>query len=219
MRLKTFLQSANLFMFGFMFLSLVLPATPVLAQEEPTAGMLFIEAFNNKDEATMKKLIETRADEFPLEVKDMVGYAMSPDASPDEQDFLFFIAGLIAKMHGEHTGDQRLMAAVQANHAELMERRGVTVLAPEAVDKTKKELNDLGKGDWRVLLFELDGEGALVIEVDVNESSGGDNFVPTVNFKISQKAKEIIKANLPNVKKGKITWVSMGVGLKTAFLD
>ncbi len=216
---KTLFRHAALFLSGAVLLSLALPATTVSAQEEASAGMLFIEAFNNKDEAAMKKLIETRTEEFPNEVVDMVGYAMSPDASPDEQDFLFFIADLIARMHSEHTGDKRLLAAVQSNYRALMERRGVTVLSPEAVDKTKKELVALGKGDWRVLVFKLDDGGALIIEVDIKESSGGAAFVPSVDFKTSQKAREIIKANLPNVTKGKISWSSMGVGLKTAFLD
>ena len=41
-------------------------------EEEPSVGVLFIQAFDNKDEKAMRELIKTRTDEFPPEVKAMV---------------------------------------------------------------------------------------------------------------------------------------------------
>jgi hypothetical protein len=37
-------------------------------------------------------------------------------------------------------------------------------------------------------------------------------------MKTSRQAKEIVEKNLPNIKSGKISWSSMGVGLKTVLL-
>jgi|GEM_PF-2758271 len=205
-----------------LFVCLALSAPVSFAQqegEEPSVGNLFIQAYDKKDEKAMRELIRTRTNEFPMEVKAMVEYAMSPGAHPREQDFLFNIALIISTLYKEQTGDGRLLEAVKGNYMHLMERRKASALSPEAVEKTKKDLAALGGGDWRVNVFRLNPDGSLSIEIDVKESSGGAGFTPRVDFKTSQKAKEVVKKNLPKVNKGKIVWSSMGVGLKTVFLD
>lgn len=199
---------------------LILWAPPVRGdqEEEPSVGVLFIQAFENKDEKAMRELIKTRTNEFPPEVKDMVGYAMSPNAAPEEQDFIMNIAGTIAMMYGEHTGDERLLGAVRANHQKLMGKRRGNALPEEGVRKVKSELAALGDNNWRISSVKLVDEG-LIIEIEVHADAKGSAFTPHINFKKSQKAKEIVQKNLPKIKKGKISWSSMGIGLKAVFLD
>lgn len=186
----------------------------------PSAGNLFIKAMMEKDQEGMKNLIATRTEEFPPEVQAMIQYAMSEDAKPEEADFLFNVAGTISMMYGEQTGDKRLLEAVKVNYNNLKARRGEGVLSPEAVDKVKKELSELGDGEWRVQTMKLNDNGDLIVEIDVKEPQGGGaGFTPHIDFKKSKEAVALIKKNLPGVKKGKVSWTSMGVGLKTAFLD
>ena len=193
-------------------------------EEEPSVGVLFIQAFDNKDEKAMRELIKTRTDEFPPEVKAMVMYAMSPDAAPEEQDFIIMIAGTIATMHSEHTGDERLLAAVRTNHQKLMERRREKALPAGGVQKVKDELATLGDNTWRIRSVKLDRSGGLLVEIEVDAETGTggtfkEGFTPRIDFKKSKKAKEIVQKNLPNIKKGKISWTSMGIGLKVVFLN
>jgi len=195
-------------------------ATTCFAEDAPSVGNLFIEAYTAKDKAKMEELIKTRTKEFPPEVQAMVEYALSPGVSPEEQDFLFNIAGNIAAMYGKHTGDDRLLKAVRANYSNVLNKRKSSALTPALVKAIKKELTTIGEGRWRVRIIKLDENGALIVDIDVKEpEGGGEGFTPHIDFKKSQKAKEMIKAKLPKVTKGKISWTSMGVGLKTAFLD
>ena len=80
-----------------LMLSVALTVSNAWAQAPaPSVGNLFIEAFDKKDEKKMRELIKTRVAEFPAEVKEMVEYASGPGVSPQEQDWLFNIAGTIA---------------------------------------------------------------------------------------------------------------------------
>lgn len=188
-------------------------------EEEPSIGVLFIQAYNEQNEAAMKSLIKTRTEEVPKEVQAMVEYSLSPDASPQEQDYLFNIAGMMAGMYGEISGDERLLSAVKTNYMALMEKRKAAALPPESIKKVKEELLSLGKGDWRIRLFRLVPEKGLIVEIDIKESAGGDGRTPTIDFRTGNKAREIVKKELPNIKSGKIVWSSIGVGLKTVFLN
>lgn len=194
--------------------------SPVFAQEEEeSVGNLFIQAYEKRDEAAMRALIKNKAAEVPGEVQAMVEYSLSQDAGPQEQDFLFNIAGAMAQMYSEETGDERLLAAVRSNYGELLKRRQAEVLPPDSIEKVKKELLKLGKGDWRIMSFKMKQDKGLVVEIDIRDSGDGESLTPTINFQTGNKAKGIIKSGLPNVKKGKISWSSLGVGLKTVFLD
>jgi len=198
----------------------VIWALPGMAQqEELSVGNAFINAFDNKDEAAMKSLIKTRSKEVPGEIQAMVEYSLSPDASPQEQDYLFNIAGTMAQMYGEITGDKQLLSAVKVNYMALVDRRKAAALPPDSVKKVKEKLLSLGKGNWRIMVFKLDSNRELLVEIDMKESAGGEGFTPTVDFKTSQKAKEIVKRDLPGIKKGRVSWSSMGVGLKTVFIE
>ncbi len=211
------LKRYTLGVFLLILLAFTLPA--VADEDEPSVGNLFIKAYQEKNESAMKELIKTRTQEFPPEVKAMIEYAMSPGVSAGEQDFLFNIAGTISSMFGEQTGDKRLLNAVKMNYQRVLQARQAGALPPESVEKAKKELSELGGGNWRVTYIKLNENNDLIIEIDVKESTGGAGFTPRISIKESQQAKEIIKRDLPKIKKGKISWSSMGVGLKTAFLE
>ncbi|MDH5638796.1 MAG: hypothetical protein OEZ04_09910 [Nitrospinota bacterium] len=193
-------------------------ATPAVAQDGPSVGQLFIQAYDKKDEKQMKELIKTHADQVPGEVKAMVEYAASPEAPPDARDFIFNIAGMMSKMYADQTGDDRLLNAVRATYMNVMKAQQGPSLDPEAVEKAKKEISALGKDQWRVTIFELGEDGALVVEIDVRESNGAE-LTPKIDFRKSKQVGELVKARFPDVKKGKISWSSMGVGLRTLFLE
>ncbi len=207
---------AGLIVFSFLF-PFMFNLQGVRAEEEQkSVGNLFIEAFDKQDQQAMENLIKTRADEVPGEVQAIVGYCLSPDSGPQEQDFLFNIAGIMASIYGEQTGDKRLLSAVKMNFEELQKRRGATALSKEAVENVKKEFASLGEGTWIIRSFKMVPEKGLIIEVVIRETA--DGLTPKVDFKTSNKGKSVVEANFPNVKKGKITWSSLGVGLRTVFL-
>lgn len=208
-----------------LMLSFALTISSAWAQAAaPSVGNLFIEAFEKKDEKKMRELIKTRTAEFQPEVKEMVEYASAPTTSPQEQDFLFNIAGTISKMYADETKDERLLNAVRSNYSKVMENRkkhqpGGGAVSEEAIAKARKELAELGKGDWRVNIFDIAPDGKLTVEIDVKEASGGDGFTPKISIATSNKAKEEIAKHLPSVKKGSISWSCMGVALRTVFIE
>lgn len=212
-------------MIAALTLSVALNVSNAWAQAAASSvGNLFIEAFDKKDEKKMRELIKTRAAEFPPEVKEMVGYASSPDVAPQEQDFLFNIAGTIAKMYADETKDERLLNAVRANYQKVMDARkkqqpGGGGVSEEAIAKAKKELAELGKGEWRVNIFEISPDGKLTVEIDVKESSGGEGFTPKISIATSNKAKAEVTKHFPSIKSGSISWLSMGVALRTIFIE
>ena len=208
-----------------LMLSVALTVSNAWAQAAaPSVGNLFIEAFEKKDEKKMRELIKTKTAEFPPEVKEMVEYASAPSTPPQEQDFLFNVAGTIAKMYADETKDERLLNAVRVNYSKIMDARkkhqpGGGGISEEAIAKAKKELVELGKGEWRVNIFEIAPDGTLKIEIDVKETSGGEGLTPKISIATTNKAKEEIAKHLPNVKKGSISWLCMGVALRTVFLE
>lgn len=197
----------------------VFSGAPAMA-EDLTVGQLFIKAFDKKDEKGMKEIIKTRAAEVPGEVKEMVEYAMSDDAGPEARDFIMNIAGMMSKIYADQTGDDRLLNAVRTNYEKL--KAGAKPQAPVvdsgAVEQAKKEVATLSGDQWKILMVRLDEEGSLLVDIDVKESTDGE-LTPKIDFKKSQAAKELIKKKFPAFSKGKISWSSMGVGLKTLFLD
>lgn len=211
------------FMFSIVIAGAAMVASPAVADEQASVGNAFIEAFDKKDEAAMAGIIKNRAAEVSEEVKSMVEYALSPDVKPQEQDFLFNIAGAMAQLYAKNTGDERLLSAVRSNYQTVMEKRkgagGASKEPKEAFEKIKKDLLDLGAGEWRVSVIRLDAEGGLDIEIDVKESGGGESLTPHIERSKTEDAKKIVAKHLPNMKKGKILWSSAGVGLKTAFIN
>lgn len=214
------LSKITVFMFSIIIAGVAMFPGHVKAEEQISVGNAFIEAFDKKDEAAMANIIKTRAAEVPEEVRGMVEYALSPDAKPQEQDFLFNIAGTMAQMYGKATGDERLLAAVRSNYQNVIDKRKGSGggVSKEVLDKIKKDIEVLGKGEWRVSVIRMDAEGALDVEIDVKESSGGE-LTPHIERSKTEEAKKIVAKHLPNMKKGKIVWTSAGVGLKTAFIE
>lgn len=211
------------FMFSIIIAGAAMLPGQARAEEQASVGNAFIEAFDKKDEAAMANIIKTRAAEVPEEVKGMIEYAVSPGANPQEQDFLFNIAGTMAQMYSKNTGDERLLAAVRTNYQNVIEKRkgggGAAAASAQALDKIKNDLQALGNGDWRVSVIRIDAEGGLDVEIDVKESSGGESLTPHIERSKTEEAKKIVAKHLPNMKKGKILWTSAGVGLKTAFIN
>ncbi len=214
------------FLISFIFLGFTALAPQAVAAEQESVGQAFIKAYDKKDQAGMAEVIKSRASEVPDEIKEMVGYAVSPDVKPEDQDFIFNIAGTMSKIYADQTKDDRLLGAVRQNYQSVLEKRkggggapkdGVSI-SQESLDKAKKELSDLGKGEWRVVTFKVDGEGNLDAEVDVKELTKGEDLTPKIDMATAKKAKDIIDKALPKVRGGKILWTSSGVGLKTVFL-
>lgn len=209
-------------MFSIIIAGVAIFPAQVRAEEEVSVGNAFIEAFDKKDEAAMANIIKKRAAEVPEEVKGMIEYAVSPDAKPQEQDFLFNIAGMMSQMYSKNTGDERLLAAVRLNYQSVLDRRkgggGGAGDSKAAFEKIKKDLTDLGQGAWRIVVIRMDADGGVDVEIDVKESSGGE-LTPHIERNKSEESKKIVAKYLPNVKKGKILWTSAGVGLKTVFVE
>jgi len=203
------------------FLFLGLTATPqAMAEEGASVGTAFIEAFDKKDAAAMKEIIKARGSEVPAEVKAMVEYATSPGASPQEQDFLFDVAGTMAQLYSKQVGDDRLLSDVTQNYQSVLDKRkgqGGEAVSKGAEDQVKKKLMELGKGQWRITVFKVDAEGKLDVEIDVKESSGEE--MAKVETEASNEAMKIVKKHLPSIKGGKILWSSAGTGLKTVDLE
>lgn len=215
------LNKIAVFMFSVVFAGVAMLAAPVNAEEQASVGNAFIEAFDKKDEAGMAAIIKNRAAEVSEEVKGMVEYAISPDAKPQEQDFLFNVAGTMAAMYAKNTGDERLLTAVRANYQNVLEKRKSASgggVSKDALEKIKKELVELGKGEWRVSVIRVDAEGALDVEIDVKESTGGE-LTPHIERSKTEESKKIVAKYLPAMKKGKLVWTSAGVGLKTSFIE
>ncbi len=185
---------------------------------EPGLGQSFAQALDAGDEKRMRGIIAERTDDVPDEVIAIVQYAVSAKPDEEEQDGLFNVAGIMAQMYAEQTGDERLLNGVRVNYQEVLKRRKGDALPPATVDKTKKELAELGEGNWRVTIFELDENGDLNIEIGVRGDAKGSTMTPRIDIATSEKAKSIVVGNLPNVKNGAISWSSMGVGLKTVFI-
>lgn len=219
------LRAGAFFLTAALTLSVGLTVSNAWAQAaSPSVGNLFIEAFDKKDEKKMRELIKARAAEFPQEVKEMVEYASAPSTPPQEQDFLFNIAGTIAKMYADETKDERLLTAVRSNYSKVIEGRkkqqpGGGAISEETIAKARKELAEIGKGDWRVTIFEISPDGKLTAEIDVKESAGGDGLTPKIDLATSNKAKKEVAKHLPTIKGGSISWLSMGVALRTVFLE
>lgn len=208
------------FMFSIILAGVAMLPVQVKAEEQASVGNAFIEAFDKKDEAAMANIIKARANEVPEEVKGMIEYAISPNVNPQEQDFLFNIAGMMAQMYSKNSGDDRLLAAVSTNYQNVLDKRkgaggGVS---KESLEAIKKDLLDLGKGEWHVTVIRVDAEGGLDVEIDVKESTGGE-LTPHIERSKSDEAKKIVAKHLPKMKKGKLVWTSAGVGLKTSFLE
>jgi len=212
------IYKAKIILSGLLMFAFAFGQVPAFG-EEKSVGNLFIEAYDRGNKAEMNKIIQDRADEVPQEVKEMVEYAMSPDASPQEQDFLFNIAGTMAMIYGQVTGDKRLLEAVKGNFKTLKASREENSIPADTVVKIKKELTDLGKGSWKIVNFTMDQENGLVIDIDVMDKNDKEGFSPKIDIKTSNLARDIVKKHLPNVKKGKIGWSSIGVGLKMVFLE
>lgn len=190
--------------------------SPLFAEEKASIGQLFIDAYTKDDRKGMAAIIEKHKDSVPGEVRDMVGYALSKNVeSRDERDFFLMITREMATIFKEKTGDARLLAAVEANIQQI--QQGSQQAGEEQLPKIKEELTQLGKGEWKISTIQFDPEGKIKIEINLKEkeASFSDRYV---SFKDSKKAEEIVKKYLPEAK-GRIDWLSGGMGMKAIILE
>ncbi|MBI5185820.1 MAG: hypothetical protein HZA01_08870 [Nitrospinae bacterium] len=195
-------------------------STPIFSygEEKASIGQSFIDAYTQGNRKGMEGIIEKNKDGVPNEVRDMVGYAMSDKVeSKDERDFLMMITTEMATIYKAKTGDGRLLDAVQANMKSASEGAAAKKTGGEELGKIKEELTQIGKGDWDVRTIGFDEQGKLKVEINLKEkeASFNDRYV---SFKDSKKAEEAVKKYLPKAK-GRIDWVSGGMGMKAVILE
>lgn len=188
--------------------------------EEASIGQKFIDALESKNESEMRAIIKNNKDDVPEEIKAMVEYAMSGEAAPDERDSLLNITGMMATIYNEEFKDDRLLKFVIANINSLKkkaEKKTEKKASSSPANKIKEELVKLGKGEWIVTNIKVDDINNIKIEIGFNEK-GGVASAKNVSFADGKKAKEIVLKYIPNAK-GRIDWISGGMGMKVVLLE
>ena len=217
--MKKVLKGCMVFLFVFGIGAFMGKAPAAYGEEGgPSIGQLFIDAYTKDNRKEMGAIIEKYKDGVAQEVRNMVGYALSKEvAGQDERDFFLMITKEMAVIFKEKTGDARLLAAVEANIQQVQGGTATKQPGEEKLSKIKEELVQLGKGDWNVSMIQLDPEGKIKIEIILKEkeASFSDRYV---SFKDSKKAEEIVKKHLPQAK-GRIDWLSGGMGMKAVILE
>lgn len=188
--------------------------------EEASIGQKFIDALESKNESEMRAIIKNNKDDVPEEIKAMVEYAMSGEAAPDERDSLLNITGMMATIYNEEFKDDRLLKFVIANINSLKkkaEKKTEKKASSSPANKIKEEIVKLGKGEWIVTNIKVDDINNIKIEIGFNEK-GGAASAKNVSFADGKKAKEIVLKYIPNAK-GRIDWISGGMGMKVVLLE
>lgn len=216
MKIKKMFGLIIIFFLVLMFLGM----QEISFAEEASLGQKFIDALESKNESEMKAIIKNNKDDVPEEIKAMVGYAMSGEAAPDERDSLLNITGMMATIYNEEFKDDRLLKFVIANINSLKKKTEKKVekkASSVPTDKIKEELVNLGKGEWIVRNIKVDDINDIKIEIGFNEK-GGAASAKNVSFADGKKAKEIVLKYIPNAK-GRIDWISGGMGMKVVLLE
>lgn len=188
--------------------------------EEASLGQKFINALESKNDSEMKAIIKNNKDDVPEEIKAMVEYAMSGEAAPDERDSLLNITGIMATIYNKEFKDDRLLKFVIANVNSLQkkaEKKAEKKASSAPTDKIKEEIVKLGNGEWIITNIKVDDVNNIKIEIGFKES-GGSVSAKNVSFADSKKAKEIVLKYIPNAK-GRIDWISGGMGMKAVLLE
>src|SRR3989338_1947444 len=124
----------------------------------------------------------------------------------------------MATIYNEEFKDDRLLKFVIANINSLEKKaEKKTGKKASSSDKIKEELVKLGKGDWIVTNIKTDNVNDIKIEIGF-KVSGDSASAKNVSFADSKKAKEIVLKYIPNAK-GRIDWVSGGMGMKVVLLE
>lgn len=203
-----FCLSLGVFSFG---------ATPItVAEEEVSIGQLFIDAHDKDDRKKMEAVIEKHKEGVPMEVQQIVQYSISDQVgSEGERQFLLIIAGKMATLYKEKTGDARLLGFVEANIQKVL--GGGAKSYDAEFQKIREELGKLGKGGWKIRVLKFDSAGKLVVEINLKDRQTGfsDRYV---SFKDGKAAEAIVKKHLPDAK-GRIDWLSGGMGMKAVLLE
>jgi hypothetical protein len=190
--------------------------------EEEGMAQKFFKAFASKDGKEMKTLVKKHKDEVTDEVKGIVEYAMSGEVETDEGIFLLEAARAMAAIYKEEFKDERLLKAVEANIKAAQkgsEKKPSSNASAVPADKIKDEFLKLGKGEWMVTMMRLDDANDIKIEITLKEKEGGGSFSERhVSFADGNKAKEIVLKHIPNAK-GRIDWISSGMGMKVVLLE
>ncbi len=207
---------------GVCELSFPVPASCEQGSEEEGMAQKFFKAFSSKNSKEMKALIKKHKSEVPDEVKGIVEYAMSGEVEEDETIFLLEAARAMATIYKEEFKDERLLKAVESNiktAQKSMEKKQTQGASVVPADKIKDELLKLGKGEWMVTTMKLDNANDIKIEITLKEKEGGGSFSERhVSFADGNKAKEIVLKYIPGAK-GRIDWISGGMGMKVVLLE
>ena len=201
------------------FLALVFSGiSSISSAEEAGIGEKFIDALESNNEPEMKAIVKNNKDDIPGEVKALVEYAMSLEGETDKSGYFLNIAGVMATIYDKEFKDDRLQKFVIAN-INSMEKKAEkkTEKKASSADKIKEELVNLGKGEWIVTNFKVDNVNDIKVEIGF-KVSGDSASAKNVSFADSKKAKEIILKYIPNAK-GRIDWMSGGMGMKAVLLE
>ena len=201
------------------FLALVFSGiSSISSAEEAGIGEKFIDALESNNEPEMKAIVKNNKDDIPGEVKALVEYAMSLEGEPDKSGYFLNIAGVMATVYDNEFKDDRLQKFVIANIDSLGKKaEKKTEKKASSADKIKDELVSLGKGEWIVTNFKVDNVNDIKVEIGF-KVSGDSASAKNVSFADSKKAKEIILKYIPNAK-GRIDWMSGGMGMKAVLLE
>ncbi len=185
-------------------------------EEAAPIGQLFIDAHDKEDRKGMEAVIEKHKDGVPSEVQQILQYALSAEVgSEEERQYLLMISGKMAAIYQEKTGDGRLLDFVKANIQQVV--GGGRKSYEAEFKKIKEELSQLGKGSWNIRVLKFDAAGKLKVEINLKEKEVGFSN-RYVSFKDGKAAQVIVRKYLPDAK-GRIDWISGGMGMKAVLLE
>ncbi len=186
--------------FPFVMVSILMAGTT--HAQEKRLGQKFIDAYSAKDENAMRLLIKENQDGVPDEVESMMAYAVE-----NKVGWMVEVCEKMAALYKEETGDSSLLKKIE-------EAMKAASGEDSKLGKLEEEITEIGKGQWSIVTTEYDEKSHILkIEINVSPDVGMD-----IDKKDVEKAGKSIEKILPEAR-GKITWISFGVGVATLLRD
>ena len=177
-------------------------AAGMLHAQEKRLGQRFIDAYSAKDENAMRLLIKENKDGVPDEVDSMMAYAVE-----NKVGWMVEVCEKMAALYKEETGDSSLLKKIE-------EAMKAASGEDSKLGKLEEEITEIGKGQWSIITTDYDEKSHILkIEINVSPDVGMD-----IDKKDVEKAGKSIEKILPEAR-GKITWISFGVGVATLLRD
>ena len=177
-------------------------AAGMLHAQEKRLGQRFIDAYSAKDENAMRLLIKENKDGVPDEVDSMMAYAVE-----NKVGWMVEVCEKMAALYKEETGDSSLLKKIE-------EAMKAASGEDSKLGKLEEEITEIGKGQWSIITTDYDEKSHILkIEINVSPNVGMD-----IDKKDVEKAGKSIEKILPEAR-GKITWISFGVGVATLLRD